>query len=104
MSDKPKSKLDQLPPRRSLFAVTDEPLKPFVYGDTPIEKALEAHEKHATAHGVGLRPFMEHQKLGRPRVEDKDKTLEATKPWLALDMSRATWFDRKRKRKEEISK
>lgn len=103
MSDKPKSKLDQLPPRRSLFVISTEPVKPLVYGDSPIEKALEAHEKHATAHGLGLFPLAD-QKVGRPRVEDKDKTLEATKPWLALDMSRATWFDRKRKRKEEKAK
>lgn len=32
---------------------------------------------------------------GRPRLEDRDKTIEATKPWLASGMSRRTWFDRK---------
>lgn len=36
-------------------------------------------------------------KVGRPRIEDRDKTLAATKPWLSLGMSRRTWFDRKAK-------
>ena len=31
---------------------------------------------------------------GRPRIEEKAKTLTAQKPWLALGMSRATWYSR----------
>ena len=33
-------------------------------------------------------------KIGRPRIEDRDKTLTARKPWEALGMSRATWYKR----------
>lgn len=36
-------------------------------------------------------------KVGRPRIEDKDKTIEAKKPWLALGMSRRSWYTRKAK-------
>jgi hypothetical protein len=35
-------------------------------------------------------------KTGRPRIEDKSKTLMATKPWLAMGMSRSTWYLRQR--------
>lgn len=34
-------------------------------------------------------------KRGRPLAKDKDKTLAATKPWLAEGMSRVTWYRRK---------
>lgn len=34
-------------------------------------------------------------KLGRPRLEDANKTLAATKPWVALKMSRRTWYRRR---------
>lgn len=34
------------------------------------------------------------RKPGRPRIEDRDKTLAATKPWLALGMSERTWYRR----------
>lgn len=30
-------------------------------------------------------------KVGRPRIEDRDKTLAATKPWAVLGMSESTW-------------
>ena len=29
---------------------------------------------------------------GPPRIEDRDKTYEATKPWVKLKMSRSTWY------------
>jgi hypothetical protein len=29
---------------------------------------------------------------GRPRLEDRAKTIEAKKPWLKLEMSRRTWY------------
>lgn len=34
-------------------------------------------------------------KKGRPRLGTEERTLEATKPWLAEGMSRATWYRRK---------
>lgn len=35
-------------------------------------------------------------KVGRPRIEDRDKTLAALKPWCALGMSESTWRRRLR--------
>jgi hypothetical protein len=40
-------------------------------------------------------PLPNH-KRGRPRIEDKDKTLTATKPWVALGMCRRTWEKRRK--------
>lgn len=34
-------------------------------------------------------------KLGRPRIEVRSETIEAKKPWLALGMSRASWYRRR---------
>jgi hypothetical protein len=31
-------------------------------------------------------------KVGRPRLEDRDKTLTAKEPWKAEGMSKATWY------------
>src|ERR1700722_17607393 len=31
---------------------------------------------------------------GRPRLEDRARTIEARKPWLELEMSRRTWYRR----------
>ena len=42
-------------------------------------------------------------KVGRPRIEDRDKTLKARKPWIALDMSRSTWFRRQAEKKAKTS-
>jgi len=36
---------------------------------------------------------------GRPRVEERDKTLAATKPWRKMNMSRATWYRRQSEQK-----
>jgi hypothetical protein len=33
-------------------------------------------------------------KVGRPRIEDRAKTLKAQAPWALLDMSRTTWYRR----------
>jgi len=33
-------------------------------------------------------------KKGRPRIEDRAKTIEARQPWLKLGMSRRTWYRR----------
>jgi hypothetical protein len=33
------------------------------------------------------------RKTGRPRIEDRARTIEAKKPWL-LGMSRRTWYRR----------
>jgi hypothetical protein len=44
---------------------------------------------------------------GRPRIEDREKTIEALAPWVPLGMSKRTWYRRqaekraKRKSKNE---
>jgi hypothetical protein len=38
---------------------------------------------------------------GRPRIEDRDKTIEARKPWEALGMSRRTWYRRQKENSTE---
>jgi hypothetical protein len=37
---------------------------------------------------------------GRPRIEDRAKTIEARAPWLKLGMSRRTWYRRQAERRE----
>ena len=39
------------------------------------------------------------RKTGRPRIEDRAKTIEARKPWLKLEMSRRTWYRRRAERR-----
>jgi hypothetical protein len=38
--------------------------------------------------------FIGGRKTGRPRIEDRERTIEAKKPWLKLEMSRRTWYRR----------
>lgn len=47
--------------------------------------------------GEPVKALSSKAKRGRPRIEDRDKTIEARKPWLALGMGRRTWYDRKAK-------
>jgi hypothetical protein len=37
---------------------------------------------------------MKPRKKGRPRIEDRARTIEAKKPWFKLEMSRRTWYRR----------
>jgi hypothetical protein len=39
-------------------------------------------------------------KRGRSRIGDRNKTLAAQKPWEAEGMSRATWFRRRKEKRE----
>ena len=39
-------------------------------------------------------------KKGRPRIEDRAKTIEARKPWLKLEMSRRTWYRRQAEKRK----
>lgn len=39
-------------------------------------------------------------KRGRPLAKDRDKTLTATKPWVAEDMSESTWRRRRAEQRE----
>lgn len=42
-------------------------------------------------------------KRGRPRLGEVDRTIERAAPWVALGMSRATWY-KERRAKSEASK
>jgi hypothetical protein len=50
--------------------------------------------------GIKPGPCETKPKVGRPRIEDKDKTLAALKPWAVLGMSESTW----RRRQAEKAK
>jgi hypothetical protein len=43
---------------------------------------------------------MKRRKTGRPRIEDRAKTIEARKPWLKLEMSRRTWYRRQAEKRD----
>ena len=63
-----------------------------------MEPAVEARQ---TAHrGSQENRVPREYKHGRPRLEDRAKTLAATKPWAAAGMSRRTWY---RRRAEQAS-
>lgn len=51
----------------------------------------------AGSSGKSSKAVLSEAKRGRPRIEDRHKTIEAQKPWLALGMARRTWYDRKAK-------
>ena len=43
---------------------------------------------------------MKRPKKGRPRIEDRARTIEARKPWLKLSMSRRTWYRRQAEKRK----
>ena len=43
---------------------------------------------------------MKRARTGRPRIEDRARTIEARKPWLALGMSRRTWYRRQAEKRK----
>jgi hypothetical protein len=43
---------------------------------------------------------MKPRKKGRPRIEDRARTIEARKPWLKLEMSRRTWHRRQAEKRQ----
>jgi hypothetical protein len=89
MADKPKA-LDHLP-RRTMFAPAN---------DLPIKQIRESFDILKTKI-LATSSVVESLKRGRPRIEARGTTIEDQKPWLALNMSRATWYSR---RKEETAK
>jgi hypothetical protein len=44
--------------------------------------------------------MMRAPKKGRPRIEDRAKTIEARQPWLKLGMSRRTWYRRQAEKRK----
>jgi hypothetical protein len=43
-------------------------------------------------------------KTGRPRIEERAKTIEARKPWLKLEMSRRTWYRRQAEKRAKAGR
>ncbi len=48
-----------------------------------------------------IKPF---PKKGRPRIEERSQTIEAMKPWVALQMSRRTWYKRQAEKRKDNEK
>jgi len=46
---------------------------------------------------------MTSRKAGRPRIEDRAKTIEARAPWLKRGMSRRTWYRRQAERRSSAT-
>jgi hypothetical protein len=44
--------------------------------------------------------MMRRLKKGRPRLEDRAKTIEARQPWLKLGMSRRAWYRRQAEKRQ----
>jgi hypothetical protein len=59
---------------------------------SPAEGSVRPLEGVPTGSLVGA---PSHFPKGRPRVENRERTLKALEPWKAEKMSRATWFRRK---------
>ena len=52
-----------------------------------------------------MKGLLRAPKKGRPRIEDRARTIEARAPWLKLGMSRRTWYRRQaEKRKAAIER
>jgi hypothetical protein len=47
-----------------------------------------------------MKSRMKPAKKGRPRIEERARTIEARKPWLMLGMSRRTWYRRRAEQRE----
>jgi capsular polysaccharide biosynthesis protein len=68
------------------------------------EKPETAYSTDRQVAGLASGP-REQKPKGRPLEKDRPKSLAATKPWEAAEMSRATWFRRQkeaRSRKETV--
>jgi hypothetical protein len=69
----------------------------------PKPRSKQSAPKDSTPVDIGAqalpRPIAK-PKRGRPMIEERDKTLTATKPWLALGMSRSSWYLRQAKDRE----
>lgn len=104
MTERPKA-LDHLP-RRTMFVgqpyVTPSDGNVGPHGLTAGDKITIPLEIEDIPSGAVYRIEVEPATsftIGRPRLEDKDKTAEALKPWKAAGMSRATWYNRRKERR-----
>ena len=55
----------------------------------------------AFAKGESTGAVVHKTKTGRHLVEDRDKTIESQKPWIAAGMCRATWYSRRKAKRGE---
>ncbi len=62
--------------------------------------AIKFSDTKKTPHGTPIVWRDVSPKKGRPRLEHVADTFEASKPWLALGMSRRTWYRRKKEGKK----
>ena len=58
-------------------------------------------EALAFAKGESTGAVVHKTKTGRHLVEDRDKTIESQKPWIAAGMCRATWYSRRKAKRGE---
>jgi hypothetical protein len=86
---KPPSKLDQLRALREARIERREVRSPVGGANHPTIPPGRA----------ALEPLPIRAKQGRPRIEDRTETITAKKPWVALGMSRATWYKRQAEKK-----
>jgi hypothetical protein len=56
--------------------------------------------QYVTASRHPITEMIPRRKTGRPRIEDRAKTIEAKKPWLKLEMSRRTWYRRQAEKRK----
>jgi hypothetical protein len=69
-------------------------------GDLP-DKPRRSKKSLASPSGTVAKPTKRGPRKGtggRPRLEDRGKTLTATKPWEAAGMSQRTWFRRQKEK------
>jgi hypothetical protein len=61
---------------------------------------IERAGTHPFDQWAGTTPLISQTKshIGRPRIEDRQQTLAATRPWEVAGMSRSTWFRRQAQR------
>jgi hypothetical protein len=100
-SPKPPSKLDQLRALREVRIERDSERRalrearrsaPVRLSDGAVVAAFREGASRAEPLPIGA-------KWGRPRIENRDQTLAATKPWEAKGMSGTTWFRREAEKK-----
>jgi hypothetical protein len=57
--------------------------------------------RYARATHLRAAEMMSRRKTGRPRIEDRARSIEARKPWLKLNMSRRTWYRHQAEQREK---
>lgn len=94
------SKLDQLRALREVRSPRGSPANP---GQDVARQDEHRSRKGPQAERAPVtNPARERvPKRGRPRIEDRAKTLQATKPWVAAGMSERTWYRRRAERAKQ---